>query len=101
MSYRNSFCTEYIYDEQDEKVVFDKLSQSCLDVHCNYHIISGFIKNSWCFSTPYDLQEILTGVKTKNPITFATVSEDGNHAKVDACRLENGQFIIFDDWAKS
>ena len=107
MSYRNSFCTEYIYDKQDEQNVYDKLSQNW-EVYCNSHIISGLIKNTLPLSTPWDLKDILDGVVTNHPVTFVAISENGDYAHTDICVLKNGilhinEFTVegsINDWKK-
>jgi hypothetical protein len=93
MSYRNSFCTEYIYDEHDEKLIFDKLSQHYKINRCS-HIISGLISNTWCGSTPYDLRDVLDGVITNHPVTFVAISENRKYPEVNICVLEGGTFNI-------
>ena len=93
MSYRNSFCTEFIYNQKDFETVYKALSER-YDVWSNSCIINGFIRNTWGLSTPWDLKEALSGVHTEQPVTFATISENGDYARVDTCVFENGVFDV-------
>ena len=64
MSYRNSFCTEFIYNQKDFETVYNALSKN-FAVWNHSCIISGFIRNTWNLSGPWDLKDVLDGLYTE------------------------------------
>ena len=98
MSFRNSFCSEYIYNQEDFESVYKRLSEYFnihhFEVNQNKYIISGYIKGTWFPSALFDLKKCLDGLNTNDSIIFAVISEYDCGVEVDTCVLKDGVLSV-------